>query len=137
MNSGQNESKMTIEEFGKFIEAQNKILVAEKSRKYSLISDEESSEQSCFSLPQQCLKVGDHQIDFIGPQADQEEFRSPLSFRMDKARNPLVFLSSGSSEKKKERIENPFRSQFFKQKLSFHEIPEEEVDQGKGTKKKA
>lgn len=126
MNSGRFESKMTIEEFGKFIETQNKILVAEKSRKYSLISDEESSELSCFSLPQQFIRVDDNPNE---TQADHMEFRSPLSFKLDKARNPQIFLSSGSSEKKKEKIENPFRSQFFKQKLSFHEIPEEETNQ--------
>lgn len=117
---------MTIEEFGKYIECQNSILIEEKVRKYSLVTfDDESSGSYPGSISKLIGLSSDHAECANHFYDTPSSVKSPQS-SLRKKSSPLVFLSSDSSEKKKEKIANPFRSKLFRQKLSFNEIPEED-----------
>lgn len=115
---------MTIEEFGKYIECQNSLLIEEKTRKYSLVTLDDESTGSCTESMSKLIGLSSDHADFSNRFDDTPNSVKSPTFR--KKSSPLIFLSSGSSEKKKEKIVNPFRSKLFRQKLSFNEIPEED-----------
>lgn len=117
--------KMSIVDFGKYIEHQNKLLVEEKSRKYSLIDEEtETGESQCFSVQSKLSAESVFQL--LRSDDLDKKFMSPLHFK-PKSPTPRLSASLGGSSERKVKIENPFRSQIFRSRLSFDKIEEENL----------
>ncbi len=123
-NLNERKKSMTIEEFGVFIHLADKALVQEKLRKYSLIDNEKTSTYYLTPIVSKCKKF---ESDKAGTSIDLKEdsyMKSPISIKAA-AKTKISIFSSGSSnnhqsQKKLAKIENPFKTNQFKQKLNFY-----------------
>lgn len=123
-NLNKNKTSMSIEEFGKLINMADKAFVQEKLRKYSLVDNEESSTYYLTPVLSKCKKF---ESDNAGISIDLKEdsyMKSPISIKAS-TKTKISIFSSGSSNnqlshKKLTKIENPFKSNQFKQKLNFY-----------------
>lgn len=123
-NLNKSKTSMSIEEFGKLINMADKALVQEKLRKYSLIDNEESSTYFLTPILTKCKKFESDNAGFSLDLKEDSYMKSPISIKAS-TKSKISIFSSGSSNnhlshKKLTKIENPFKSNQFKQKLNFY-----------------
>lgn len=128
MDSDKSKRKTSIEEFGKYIDYQNRLLIDEKAKDYSLVI--ENDENNLLSLD----KIIYSNTSMISPviissvevkensssKLKIKEYQSPfLSSKGIRKVSDSVFSTSCKS--KNVKIENPFKSPIFKKRLEFNE----------------
>ncbi len=128
MESENSKRKTSIEEFGKYIDYQNKLLIDEKAKEYSLVLGNDESNMitldkfiSLNGSTTSPITMFTHEVkDNSSSKLKIKEYRSPfLSNKGSRKVSDSVFSTSCKS--KKVKVENPFKSPLFKKKLEFNE----------------